>query len=152
MTAAKILAEQLSHATERVRLASAKTQHEDSELHLALGDLYGCVGRAAQMLRGYVEREYIPVGTVIYEADYTFNGSVVPAGQYTLYVQRGDIPERVAVPEGWKLVPVKPTAAMLDAAFDAGMMPDDEAIWNAMIEAAPSLDDIEGAFGELEPD
>ena len=45
------LAEQLAHATERVRLASAKTQHEDSILHVALGDLYGCVGRAIRALK-----------------------------------------------------------------------------------------------------
>ena len=48
---AERIGEQLAHATERVRLASAKTQHEDSVLHLALGDLYGCVGRAVAVLK-----------------------------------------------------------------------------------------------------
>jgi len=45
------LADQLAHAIERVSRASAKTQHEDSELHVALGDLYGCGGRAISLLR-----------------------------------------------------------------------------------------------------
>ena len=48
--AAPRIADQLLHATEKVRQASAKTEHEDSELHIALGDLYGCVGRAAAAL------------------------------------------------------------------------------------------------------
>src|SRR5439155_17968225 len=52
LCARRMLADQLSHATERVSRASSKTQHEDSELHVALGDLYGCVGRAVEAMRG----------------------------------------------------------------------------------------------------
>ena len=38
------VSERLAIAVARVRLASAKTQHEDSPLHIALGNLYGAVG------------------------------------------------------------------------------------------------------------
>lgn len=52
----KAIADQLTYVTGRVRFASAKTQHEDSELHFALGNLYGCVGSAARLLES-LQRE-----------------------------------------------------------------------------------------------
>ena len=52
MTAVKkALAEQLREALRRVSEASRKTEHEDGPLHGALGDLYGCAGRAILALR-----------------------------------------------------------------------------------------------------
>lgn len=50
-------------------------------------------------------------------------------------------PAQVAVPEGWKPVPIEPTDAMTDACYDEcrkfGVMDCAVHLWDAMLEAAP---------------
>jgi hypothetical protein len=52
---------------------------------------------------------------------------------------------RVVVPDGWKLVPIKPTRDMIDAAHDHECIDFYEAgiTWEAMIAASPLLLDQE---------
>jgi hypothetical protein len=40
-----------------------------------------------------------------------------------------------AVPEGWKLVPIKPTMQMINALADTD--PEHESVWDAVLAAAP---------------
>jgi hypothetical protein len=44
-------------------------------------------------------------------------------------------PAQPAVPEGWKLVPIKPTMQMINALADTD--PEHESVWDAVLAAAP---------------
>ena len=44
-------------------------------------------------------------------------------------------PAQQAVPEGWKLVPIKPTMQMIDALADTD--PEHESVWDAVLAATP---------------
>jgi hypothetical protein len=58
---------------------------------------------------------------------------------------------RQEVPQGWKLVPVEPTEAMIDAAIERGAAGDyNEGIWAAMLAAAPSQPPAPAAQAELQ--
>jgi hypothetical protein len=57
------------------------------------------------------------------------------------------IKARVVVPEGWKLVPIKPTRNMIDAAHDSGYIDHYEAeiTWEIMVAAAQEPSEQEPA-------
>jgi hypothetical protein len=61
----------------------------------------------------------------------------VVAEQAKEAAQREGEAAQVSVPEGWKLVPIKPTQKMLDAPHHM-WQPEALNVWNAMLAAAPS--------------
>ena len=76
----EIIAEQLRFATERVRNASLTTEHEDSVLHLALGDLYGVVGNTMRALCSYREipQRWVPVSERLPTSDGEYLVAIKP--------------------------------------------------------------------------
>ena len=50
---------------------------------------------------------------------------------------------KMVVPEGWQLVPVEPTEAMISSVIDAGTFDEDDVayFWDSMLAAAPKLRD-----------
>lgn len=47
------------------------------------------------------------------------------------------------IPNGWQLVPVEPTEAMISEVIDAGSFDEDDVtyFWNSMLAAAPKPED-----------